>query len=72
MAGLDLTDVTSRLLVRYLPHLTKLDLSQCGNITDQTIHTLTSPMSPLKDSLIHLNLAGKDNTVDSLAPNTPR
>uniref|UniRef100_A0A8K9X5K9 F-box domain-containing protein n=1 Tax=Oncorhynchus mykiss TaxID=8022 RepID=A0A8K9X5K9_ONCMY len=56
LAGLDLTDVTSRLLVRYLPHLTKLDLSQCGNITDQTIHTLTTPMSPLKDSLTHLNL----------------
>ena len=72
LAGLDLTAVTSRLLVRYLPHLTKLDLSQCGNITDQTIHTLTSPMSPLKDSLAHLNPAGKDYPVDSLAPKTPR
>ncbi|XP_041941511.1 F-box/LRR-repeat protein 19 isoform X1 [Alosa sapidissima] len=58
LAGLDVTDATSRLLVRYLPHLTKLDLSQCGNITDQTIHTLTSPISPLRESLTHVNLAG--------------
>ncbi|XP_062336438.1 F-box/LRR-repeat protein 19 [Osmerus eperlanus] len=58
LAGLDLTDASSRLLVRYLPHLTKLDLSQCGNITDQTILTLTSPISPLRDSLTHVNLAG--------------
>eukprot|EP00063_Salmo_salar_P073133 XP_014047968.1 PREDICTED: F-box/LRR-repeat protein 19-like isoform X2 [Salmo salar] len=68
LAGLDLTDVTSRLLVRYLPHLTKLDLSQCGNITDQTIHTLTSPMSPLKDSLIHLNLAGCVKVTEQCLP----
>ncbi|XP_020348910.1 F-box/LRR-repeat protein 19 isoform X1 [Oncorhynchus kisutch] len=68
LAGLDLTDVTSRLLVRYLPHLTKLDLSQCGNITDQTIHTLTSPMSPLKDSLAHLNLAGCVKVTEQCLP----
>ncbi|GLD68378.1 F-box/LRR-repeat protein 19-like protein [Lates japonicus] len=58
LAGLDLTDATSRLLVRYVPHLTRLDLSQCGNITDQTVHTLTSPISPLRESLTHINLAG--------------
>uniref|UniRef100_A0A4W5KBG6 Zgc:158376 n=1 Tax=Hucho hucho TaxID=62062 RepID=A0A4W5KBG6_9TELE len=68
LAGLDLTDVMSRLLVRYLPHLTKLDLSQCGNITDQTIHTLTSPMSPLKDSLTHLNLAGCVKVTEQCLP----
>ncbi|KAJ8404270.1 hypothetical protein AAFF_G00340430 [Aldrovandia affinis] len=58
LAGLDVTDTSSRLLVRYLPHLTKLDLSQCCNITDQTVHMLTSPISPLRDSLTHINLAG--------------
>lgn len=58
LAGLDLTDASSRLLVRYVPHLTKLDLSHCGNITDQTVHTLTSPISPLRESLTHINLAG--------------
>uniref|UniRef100_A0A3Q3WH53 Uncharacterized protein n=1 Tax=Mola mola TaxID=94237 RepID=A0A3Q3WH53_MOLML len=58
LAGLELTDASSRLLVRFVPHLTRLDLSQCGNITDQTVHTLTTPISPLRESLTHLNLAG--------------
>ena len=58
LAGLDLTDASSRLLVRYVPQLAKLDLSQCGNITDQTVHTLTSSISPLRDTLTHINLAG--------------
>ncbi|XP_069381553.1 F-box/LRR-repeat protein 19 [Paralichthys olivaceus] len=58
LAGLDLTDASSRLLVRYVPHLTRLDLSQCGNITDQTVLTLSSPISPLRESLTHVNLAG--------------
>lgn len=58
LSGLDVTDATSRLLVRYVPHLTRLDLSQCGSITDQTIHTLTSPISPLRESLTHVSLAG--------------
>ncbi|KAL0150859.1 hypothetical protein M9458_053778, partial [Cirrhinus mrigala] len=57
LAGLEVTDAVSRLLVRYLPHLTKLDLSQCCHITDQTVHTLTSPISPLRESLTHVNLA---------------
>lgn len=60
LAGLEVTDAVSRLLVRYLPHLTKLDLSQCCHITDQTVHTLTSPISPLRESLTHVNLAGTD------------
>lgn len=63
LAGLDLTDASSRLLVRYVPHLTRLDLSQCGNVTDQTVHTLTSPISPLRESLTHVNLAGKCNRI---------
>uniref|UniRef100_A0A3Q1IR31 F-box and leucine-rich repeat protein 19 n=2 Tax=Anabas testudineus TaxID=64144 RepID=A0A3Q1IR31_ANATE len=58
LAALDLTDASSRLLVRYVPHLTRLDLSHCGNITDQTVHTLTSPISPLRETLTHINLAG--------------
>uniref|UniRef100_A0A3P9B7S7 Zgc:158376 n=1 Tax=Maylandia zebra TaxID=106582 RepID=A0A3P9B7S7_9CICH len=58
LAGLDLTDASSRLLMRYVPHLAKLDLSHCGNITDQTVHTLTSHISPLRESLTHINLAG--------------
>lgn len=59
LAGLDLSDASSRMLVRYVPRLTRLDLSQCGSITDQTVHTLTSPISPLRETLTHINLAGK-------------
>lgn len=67
LAGLGLTDASSRLLVRFVPHLTRLDLSQCGSITDQTLHTLTSPVSPLRDTLLYLNLAGKPRP-PSVAP----
>ncbi|XP_067267995.1 F-box/LRR-repeat protein 19 isoform X1 [Chanodichthys erythropterus] len=68
LAGLEVTDAVSRLLVRYLPHLTKLDLSQCCHITDQTIHTLTSPISPLRESLTHVNLAGCVKVTDQCLP----
>ncbi|XP_060798295.1 F-box/LRR-repeat protein fbxl-1 isoform X2 [Neoarius graeffei] len=68
LAGLEVTDVASRLLVRYLPHLTKLDLSQCGQITDQTINTLTSPISPLRESLTHVNLAGCVKVTEQCLP----
>ncbi|XP_056144490.1 F-box/LRR-repeat protein 19 [Lampris incognitus] len=68
LAGLDLTDASSRLLVRYVPHMAKLDLSQCGNITDQTVHTLTSPISPLRESLTHINLAGCVKVTEQCLP----
>uniref|UniRef100_A0A8C1FKR8 F-box/LRR-repeat protein 19-like n=1 Tax=Cyprinus carpio carpio TaxID=630221 RepID=A0A8C1FKR8_CYPCA len=62
LAGLEVTDAVSRLLVRYLPRLSKLDLSQCCHITDQSVHTLTSPLSPLRESLTHVSLAGPPKT----------
>ncbi|XP_066530517.1 F-box/LRR-repeat protein 19 isoform X2 [Hoplias malabaricus] len=68
LSGLEVTDAASRLLVRYVPHLTKLDLSQCGHITDQTIHTLTSPTSPLRESLTHVNLAGCVKVTEQCLP----
>uniref|UniRef100_A0A8C9SHH5 F-box/LRR-repeat protein 19-like n=1 Tax=Scleropages formosus TaxID=113540 RepID=A0A8C9SHH5_SCLFO len=68
LAKLDVTDSSARLLVRYLPHLTKLDLSQCNNITDQTVHTLTSPTSPLRDCLTHISLAGCVKVTEQCLP----
>lgn len=68
LSGLEVSDGVSRLLVRYLPHLTKLDLSQCSQITDQTIHTLTSALSPLRESLTHINLAGCAKVTDQCVP----
>ncbi|MBN3309582.1 FXL19 protein, partial [Amia calva] len=68
LAGLEVTDSCARLLVRYLPHLTKLDLSHCGQITDQTVHTLSAPTSPLRDTLTHINLAGTEFPQNSINP----
>ncbi|XP_074552269.1 F-box/LRR-repeat protein 19 [Halichoeres trimaculatus] len=68
LAGLDLSDASSRLLVRYVPHLTKLDLSHCVNVTDQTVHTLSSPISPLRESLTHINLAGCVKVTEQCVP----
>uniref|UniRef100_A0A3B3Z9C5 F-box domain-containing protein n=1 Tax=Periophthalmus magnuspinnatus TaxID=409849 RepID=A0A3B3Z9C5_9GOBI len=58
LAGLELTDATSRLLLRYTPHLQRLDLSYCPLLSDQSIVTLTSGLSPLRERLTHLSLAG--------------
>lgn len=71
LAGLDLTDASSRLLVRYVPHLSRLDLSHCVNISDQAVHTLTSPASPLKESLTYMNLAGKGGPPPASAAAAP-
>ncbi|XP_048842810.1 F-box/LRR-repeat protein 19 [Brienomyrus brachyistius] len=68
LARLDVTDTCARLLVRYLPHLTKLDLSQCSNITDQTVHMLTSPTSPIRDCLTHISLAGCAKVTEHCLP----
>lgn len=69
LAGLDLTDAASRLLVRHTPHLTRLDLSHCVNITDQTVRNLT--VSPLRESLTHINLAGREAPVPAAPPLPP-
>lgn len=58
LSGLDLTDAASRLLVRFVPRLAKLDLSHCANVSDHSVATLAAPTSPLRHTLTHLNLAG--------------
>ncbi|XP_059412930.1 F-box/LRR-repeat protein 19 isoform X1 [Carassius carassius] len=68
LVGLEVTDAVSRLLVRYLPHLSKLDLSQCCHITDQSIQTLTSALSPLRESLTHVSLAGCVKVTEQCLP----
>uniref|UniRef100_A0AAV2KM26 Uncharacterized protein n=1 Tax=Knipowitschia caucasica TaxID=637954 RepID=A0AAV2KM26_KNICA len=56
LAGLEVTDAATRLLLRYTPHLQRLDLSHCPLLSDQGIATLTSGLCPLR--LGHLGLAG--------------
>lgn len=60
LSGLDLSEASPRLLVRFTPHLSRLDLSQCDGVTDQAVHTITSSVSPLRESLTHISLAGEE------------
>lgn len=59
LAGLELTDASLRLLLRHAPQLSALDLSHCAHVGDPSVHLLTAPTSPLRETLVHLNLAGK-------------
>ncbi|XP_023600554.1 F-box/LRR-repeat protein 19 isoform X4 [Myotis lucifugus] len=57
LAGLELTDASLRLLLRHAPQLSALDLSHCAHVGDPSVHLLTAPTSPLRETLVHLNLA---------------
>ncbi|XP_061606049.1 F-box/LRR-repeat protein 19 isoform X1 [Phyllopteryx taeniolatus] len=68
LSGLDLTDAASRLLVRFVPRLAKLDLSHCANVSDHSVATLAAPASPLRHTLTHLNLAGCAKVTEQSVP----
>lgn len=68
LAGLELTDAACRLLLRYTPHLQRLDLSYCPLLSDQSIVTLTSGLSPQRERLTHLSLAGCVRLSDQSVP----
>ena len=59
LAGLDITDSTLRLVIRHMPHLTKLDLSHCNSLTDHSINLLTAVGSSTRNTLTELNLGGE-------------
>lgn len=66
LAGLELTDASLRLLLRHAPQLSALDLSHCAHVGDPSVHLLTAPTSPLRETLVHLNLAGKCDPLSAL------
>lgn len=66
LAGLELTDASLRLLLRHAPQLSALDLSHCAHVGDPSVHLLTAPTSPLRETLVHLNLAGKCDPLSTL------
>ncbi|XP_051905828.1 F-box/LRR-repeat protein 19 isoform X1 [Hippocampus zosterae] len=68
LSGLDLSDAASRLLVRFVPRLAKLDLSHCANVSDHSVATLAAPTSPLRHTLTHLNLAGCVKVTEQSVP----
>lgn len=60
LAGLDVTDTTLRLIIRYMPSLSKLDLSYCNHVTDQSVNILTAAGTTTRDSLTDVNLSGRE------------
>ncbi|KAF7657436.1 hypothetical protein LDENG_00027090 [Lucifuga dentata] len=65
LAGLDISDSTLRLVIRHMPHLTKLDLSQCNSLTDQSVNLLTAFGSSTRNTLTELNLGGCSKLTDT-------
>ncbi|XP_056387087.1 lysine-specific demethylase 2A isoform X2 [Hyla sarda] len=64
LSGLDISDVTIRLLIRHCPLLSKLDLSHCRFLTDQSVNLLTAVGSSTRVSLTHIHLAGCKEVTD--------
>ncbi|XP_029430803.1 lysine-specific demethylase 2A isoform X2 [Rhinatrema bivittatum] len=64
LAGLDITDATLRLIIRHMPLLSRLDLSHCCHLTDQSVNLLTAVGSSTRNSLTELNLAGCNKLTD--------
>lgn len=65
LAGLDISDSTLRLVIRHMPHLTKLDLSHCNSLTDHSINLLTAVGSSTRNTLADLNLGGCSKLTDT-------
>lgn len=64
LAGLDITDTSLRLLIRYLPLLSKLDLSYCNHVTDQSVNILTAAGTTTRDSLTDIKLSVCNRVTD--------
>lgn len=59
LAGLDITDASLRLIIRHMPLLSKLQLSYCNHVTDQSVNLLTAVGTTTRDSLTEINLSGQ-------------
>lgn len=62
LAGLDITDTSLRLISRQMPLLSRLDLSYCNHINDQSVNLLTAAGTTTRDSLTEINLSGETCT----------
>lgn len=58
LAGLDITDSSLRLIIKNMPVLSRLDLSYCNHINDQSVNLLTAAGTTTRDSLTDVNLSG--------------
>lgn len=68
LAGLDITDASLRLIIRHMPLLSKLHLSYCNHVTDQSINLLTAVGTTTRDSLTEINLSGQSGAPMGLCP----
>ncbi|KAM6953365.1 lysine-specific demethylase 2A [Aplochiton taeniatus] len=65
LSGLEISDSTIRLVIRHMPQLTRLDLSHCNALTDQSINLLTAVGSSTRNTLTELNLGGCSKLTDN-------
>nr|XP_043881745.1 lysine (K)-specific demethylase 2Ba isoform X2 [Solea senegalensis] len=64
LAGLDITDTSLRLISRQMPLLSRLDLSYCNHINDQSVNLLTAAGTTTRDSLTEINLSVCNRVTD--------
>ncbi|XP_040587492.1 lysine-specific demethylase 2B isoform X10 [Mesocricetus auratus] len=64
LAGLDITDASLRLIIRHMPLLSKLQLSYCNHVTDQSINLLTAVGTTTRDSLTEIVLSDCNKVTD--------
>uniref|UniRef100_A0A2K5EGB0 PHD-type domain-containing protein n=1 Tax=Aotus nancymaae TaxID=37293 RepID=A0A2K5EGB0_AOTNA len=64
LAGQDITDASLRLIIRHMPLLSKLHLSYCNHVTDQSINLLTAVGTTTRDSLTEINLSDCNKVTD--------
>ncbi|XP_012671448.2 lysine (K)-specific demethylase 2Ba isoform X2 [Clupea harengus] len=64
LAGLDITDSSLRLIIKNMPLLSRLDLSYCNHINDQSINLLTAAGTTTRDSLTEVNLSVCNRVTD--------
>ncbi|XP_053226178.1 lysine-specific demethylase 2B isoform X1 [Podarcis raffonei] len=64
LSGLDITDASLRLIIRHMPLLSKLNLSYCNHMTDQSINLLTAVGTTTRDSLTEVILQDCNKVTD--------
>ncbi|CAJ1053010.1 lysine (K)-specific demethylase 2Aa isoform X1 [Xyrichtys novacula] len=65
LGGLELSEVSLRLLQRHMPQLQSLDLSHCKDISDSSIAMLTAAGTHTRHNLTELSLAGCTELTDT-------
>uniref|UniRef100_A0A8C6YFN0 Lysine-specific demethylase 2B n=1 Tax=Naja naja TaxID=35670 RepID=A0A8C6YFN0_NAJNA len=64
LSGLDITDASLRLIIRHMPLLSKINLSYCNHMTDQSINLLTAVGTTTRDSLTEVILKDCNKVTD--------